>query len=84
MPFLIVALQLLFGIDIYRYIGTTFIAVNLAAGLAVIPLAVWFTRRFGARIERSVLMRRLADEIAGRSLREAQRSMKLLHEFEEA
>jgi hypothetical protein len=82
LPFFIVALKLLFGVDAYRFLSTTFIVVNLLFGLAIIPLAIWITRRLGHRIERSAFMRRLADEIAGRSLTEAQTYMAKLSDFE--
>ncbi len=77
LPFLIVALAGLFGIDAYRFLSTTFIAVNLLLGVAVIPLAIWIARRFEHRF-----LRRLADEIAGRSLTEAQAHVAKLSDFE--
>ncbi len=82
LPFFIVSLKLLFAVDAYRFLSTTFIVENLFFGLAFIPISIWITRRFGLRIQRSVFMRRLADEIAGRSLTEAQTYMAKLSDFE--
>jgi hypothetical protein len=48
-PFLIVALEGLWGVDAYQAPGARFLAVNVAFGLASIPIAVWVSRRFGAR-----------------------------------
>lgn len=83
-PFSIVALKMLFGIDAYRFLSAGVIAVNLLFGVAVIPAAIWMTKRFGHRFKRSGWMGRLADEIAGRSLSEAQRTVTEIVEFEKA
>ena len=82
LPFFIVSLKLLFAVDAYRFLSTTFIVGNLLFGLAIIPISIWITRRFDLRIQRSVFMRRLADEIAGRSLTEAQTYAAKLSDFE--
>ena len=81
-PLAIVAAKGLFGLDVYRAFGTPWLATNVAFGLAVIPLAIWVTRRFGDRFERSRIGRRLADDIAGRSLVSTMAELDELARFE--
>jgi hypothetical protein len=82
LPFFIVAVKALFGIDAYRFLSSTYIVVNLLFGLAIIPLAIWMAKRFDRRIERSALVGRLADAIAGRSLTQALAYLAKLSDFE--
>lgn len=56
-------------------------SVNFLLGVAVIPVAIWAPRKYGDRLGRSWLMRRVAEEIAGRDLRAAMDSLAKLSEF---
>jgi hypothetical protein len=81
-PFLILALKLLFGIDAYQYLSATFIAVNLLFGVALIPVAIWLAKRYGRAWAGSPFMRKLGDVIAGRSLTAAQNYAVALSDFD--
>ncbi len=82
-PLFIVALKGLFGLDAYRLFGTAWLLANLLFGLAVIPLALWLSRRFRDRLGRSPAMRRLIDDLTGHSLNRAADFLKNLTEFED-
>lgn len=81
-PFLIVALKGFWDVDAYRVLGTAFLSANLAAGLAIIPLAIWALKRFGDRMGRSPVMHRLMRELAGYNMNAATDFLATLSEFE--
>ena len=78
-PLLVVGLDAL-GIDAYVHLGARYLVANLAFGLAVIPLFLWIARR--PRVQRSRLLGRIADDIAGRSLGRARAELDSLAAFE--
>ena len=79
-PLLIVGARGFFGLDVYAA-GIPWLAANVAFGLAVIPLAGWVARRYGARLGASPWMRELADTIAGRTLAEAREALAVIEGF---
>src|ERR1039457_1527111 len=81
-PFLIVALKGFWDVDAYKVFGTAFLLANLAVGLAIIPLAIWVSRKFGDRMGRSPVMRRLMRELAGYNMNAATDFLTTLSEFE--
>jgi hypothetical protein len=81
-PFLIIALKLLFGIDAYRYLSTGYILTSLLFGVALIPLAIWLTKRCKSALKKSRFMDKLADAIAGYSLTVARDYAATLSDFE--
>lgn len=70
-PLLIVSLKGLLGVDAYALFSCAWLAANLLFGLAVIALAVWISRRYADRMERSPVVRRLMRELAGYNLKAA-------------
>lgn len=80
-PMLIVVLRGIFGIDAYAA-GSAWLAANALFGVAVIPVAFLFARRFGGRFARSTWMRGFADTIAGRSLVSVMDSLAAIRRFE--
>jgi hypothetical protein len=80
-PLLIVAVRGIFGVDVYAA-GWAWLAANVLFGLAVIPLAIFIAKRYGARLARYTPMRALADTIAGRSLAAALVSLDAIRRFE--
>jgi hypothetical protein len=84
LPIFIVGMLGVFGVDVYAYANTAWLVGNVLFGLAVIPLAIFLSRRYGPRLERSSAMRRLADAIAGQTLSEALASLDSIHRFEES
>ena len=81
-PFSIVALKALWDVDAYKVLGPAFLLTNLAVGLAVIPLAIWASKTFGDRMDRSPIVQRLMREIAGYNLNAATARLAALAEFE--
>jgi hypothetical protein len=81
-PFLIVALKGFWDVDAYKVFGTGFLLANIAVGLAIIPLAIWVSRKFGARMGRSPVMQRLMRELAGYNLNAATGFLATVSEFE--
>jgi hypothetical protein len=81
-PFLIVALKGLWGLDAYKLFGAPFLLANLAAGLAIIPLAIWVAKKFGGRLGSSPLIQRLTRDVAGYNLNAAAGFLATLAAFE--
>jgi hypothetical protein len=82
-PMLIVGLKGFLGADAYALFDHAWLAANLAFGLAVIPLAVWISRRYADRMERSPLVQRVMRDLAGTNLNAAQDYLGRLARFEE-
>jgi hypothetical protein len=82
-PFTIVALKGFLGVDAYRVFGGRVLAENVLFGLAIIPMAIWVSRKFGDRMGRSPIIQRLMRELAGYNLNAATRFLATLSEFED-
>jgi hypothetical protein len=78
-PLGIVVLRAFFGIQSYDF---AWLAANVAFGLALIPLALWLSKKFSHRMSRSPFMQRIMNEIAGHSLNRATAFLSKLSEFE--
>lgn len=81
-PAMLVGLRALLGIDVYATFDRGWIAANIVWSLAFIPVMLWVARRFGERFSGSPLLRRLADDLAGRSMNEAAAFADRLADFE--
>jgi len=79
---LIVALKGFLGLDVYRLFGVTYVVANLLVGLAIIPLAIWLSRKFGGRLGRFPIIQRLTRGLAGYDLNAATGFLMALSEFE--
>lgn len=82
-PLLIVALKGLLGVDAYETFGAAFLIANLLFGFLVILLAVWISRRYAARMDRSPIVQRLMRDLAGHSLNTAASFLSSISRFEE-
>ncbi len=82
-PLLIVAMKGLLGLDAWALLNTRWLAANLLFGATFIPLMLWASRHFAARMEGSPLMQRLMDDLAGRSLQSARGFLDEVKRFEE-
>jgi hypothetical protein len=83
-PFVTVLFKGLLGVDLYSVSAfmPRFMAWNVAAGLAFIPLAMWIAKRHGERLQRFSVTRAFADSIAGRDIAEARAFLARLARFE--
>jgi hypothetical protein len=79
-PLAVVVMQGMFGFDIYRVFGARWIAVNVAVGIGLTPVVVWWARRCADR--QDGIARGLADDIAGRRLSDAMRRLDEIGAFE--
>ncbi|MEO6968727.1 MAG: hypothetical protein ABI132_09805 [Rhodanobacteraceae bacterium] len=66
--FLAFALQCMGGYAAYRAFDSAWLVWNVLFGLLLAGLLVWASRRYAARLSRSIVVGKLADEIAGRGL----------------
>jgi hypothetical protein len=82
-PLLIVALEGFLRIDAYKTFGAAYLLANLLFGLAIIPLAIWVSKKFTDRMDRSPKIRWLMNELAGYNLNAASDVLATLSEFEE-
>jgi hypothetical protein len=82
-PLLIVTLKGFWGLDAYRLFGAAYLAANLLVGLAIIPLAIWLSKKFGDRMGRSPMIQRLMKDLAGYNLNAATGFLATLSEFED-
>jgi hypothetical protein len=81
-PFVVVVFAAVFGVDLYLSPQfRAFAAWNIAGGLAVIPLAIWLSRRYGERFSRSSIVRHIADSITGRDIAAAREYLEKLRRF---
>jgi hypothetical protein len=82
-PLMIVALEGFWELDAYRRFGTAFMVSNLLVGVAIIPLALWLSRRFSDRMGRSPFIQRLMKDLAGYNLNAAAGFLTTLSQFED-
>jgi hypothetical protein len=72
-PLLIVAMRGILGLDAYRVFGAAFIYSNLGVGVAIVPLAIWFSQKFP----------RFSRQIGGETLNRAAAFLDSLGKFRE-
>jgi hypothetical protein len=82
-PLLIVALEGFLRVDAYKTLGAAYLLANLLFGLAIIPLAIWLSKKFSDRMDRSPKIQWLMKELAGYNLNAASDFLATLSEFEE-
>lgn len=81
-PFLVVVFAGAFGTNLYLSPQfQVFAAWNIGGGIAFIPLAIRLARRYGDRLSRSSMVRRIADSIAGRDIATARETLEKLRRF---
>lgn len=82
-PLLIVGIKGLLGLDAYVLFSGAWLAANVAFGLAVLLLAVWISRRYADRMERSPWIQGLMRNLSGYNLSAAAGFLSSLARFEE-
>jgi hypothetical protein len=78
-PFAIVTSKVLFGINSYN---APWLWANVLFGLALVPLTLWLSKKFGHRMGRSSFIQQLMKDIAGDNLSAAGAFVTRLSEFE--
>lgn len=82
-PLFVVTLKGFVGLDAYVLFSLAWLAANVAFGAALISLAVWVSKRYADRMERSPLLQRLMKDLAGYNLNAATGFLDSLARFEE-
>lgn len=80
---LVVVPKSLIGLDVYAACSVAWLAANFVFGVAVIPVAVWISRRYADRMERSPLVQRIMRDLAGYNLNAALNSLESIKRFED-
>ena len=81
-PLMIVALEGFLRVDAYKTLGAAYLLANLLFGLAIIPLAIRLSKKFGDRMDHSPKIQWLMKELAGYNLNAASDFLATLSEFE--
>lgn len=81
-PLLLVAIKGITGADPYAILDSGWLLANVIFGAAVIPIGWWVSRHFAHRFGRTHALRRVMDDIAGRSLVDAMTYLDDLAQFE--
>jgi hypothetical protein len=84
MPIAIVFVQIGFKFDLVSNFGWPWVLTNVAVGVGAIPVIIWLARRFGPQLSANPGVKRILDDVAGRSLVKAMKSVDELAEFERA
>ena len=80
-PLALVFGRAILGVDLQRAVGWPWLIANLALGYAAIPLGLWTLARASRRWGESAVWRRLRDDVAGRTLAQARRSLEEIAAF---
>ena len=90
-PVLVVLLRGFLGIDMWMILGAVgardgsfvaWVVANVLFGLAVALVMVWASNRYANRADRSPVIKRLMEDLAGHSLTRALRSLDAIVQFE--
>ena len=82
-PLLIVGLKGFLGVDAYEILGARYLISNLLAGVAIIPIVLWVSKKFAGRMGRSPIIQRLMKSLAGHNLNAATDFLATLSVFED-
>ena len=80
-PLALVFGRALFGVNLAKAVGWPWLVANLAVGYAFIPLGLWALSRASRRWGQSAVWQRLRDDVAGRRLARALRSLEEVAAF---
>jgi hypothetical protein len=65
-----------------KVLSVRFLMTNVGMGLALIPAAIWVSRKFGDRMDHSPAVQRFMRELAGYNMTAASDFLATLSEFE--
>jgi hypothetical protein len=77
-PIFMVVMKVAFGVDVWLTFDRTWLVENVLIGLAIIPVGIWFARKFAGRLNQ-----RFINDLAGYNLTAASRFLADLARFEE-
>ena len=66
-PLLIVSLKGLLGVNAYEAFSGGWFVANMLLGIALIPFTMWLSKRFGDRFHDAGWLKRVMDDVSGRS-----------------
>ena len=81
-PLLIVTLKGVFGLDSYATFETSWFIANTAVGIALTPLLMWISKRFGNRFHEATFAKQLLEDLVGRSRARTAAFLDQLNNFE--
>lgn len=81
-PMLIVGFHALTGLDPYAFMDGKWLVGNLLFGLAFLAGMLWLSKQMSGRLAQSTAVRRLLDDVAGRSLVAANGALEAIERFE--
>ncbi|QVL33485.1 hypothetical protein KIH39_06125 [Telmatocola sphagniphila] len=81
-PFAIVATQGALGIDLYKEFDPAWILANLLLGLLILAGSLWVSHRYATYLQESIWFGQIADQLAGRSLKQISKVLTDLESFE--
>jgi hypothetical protein len=81
-PIFIVAMKAVLDVDVYRTFDTGWLIANAAFGVAVLVVALWLAKRYGARFSNTAFGERLVRDLGGYNLNAASAFLATLAEFE--
>ena len=81
-PMFIVVMKAALGVDVYRAFDTTWLAANVAVGLAILAIGFWLARKFGSRLASTTFGRQFLRDLAGYNLKAASRFIASIEDFE--
>ncbi|HEY6341659.1 MAG TPA: hypothetical protein VIY49_09220 [Bryobacteraceae bacterium] len=81
-PIFIVAMKAVLDVDVNRTFPIGWLIANAAFGLAVLVVALWLARRYGARFRNTAFGERLVRDLGGYNLNAASAVLATIAEFE--
>jgi hypothetical protein len=81
-PFVVVAMKSLFDVSVFGVFGTSWFAISLVFSLLVIAAGIRVSKRYATSINRSSLLQRLMQDIAGQNLTAAAGFVRSISEWD--
>ena len=82
LPWLAVAAQAVFGVDVYKIASPAWLVANGLFGVVLMAVTMWVSKKYGERMQSAPWMRRLMMDLAGTNWNAAVRFVEGVKEFE--
>lgn len=82
LPWSAVVLEAMFAVDIYRSANGAWLLANVLFGVLLLSAAIWASKKYADRIDRSPYIQRLMKDLAGHNLTAAQGFLSAVADFE--